>query len=226
MCHGAIRTSSRLPRARGDRPAATARSATTARGFPAPAGIDPLVAAAGGGISSGGFPAPAGIDPWSHFANRQPRSGFPAPAGIDPWQSDSVDLLPGFPAPAGIDPSNAGSDASHPGLPRARGDRPLVYSHSVIRGLRLPRARGDRPDSISSCRPIGIGFPAPAGIDPGSSSWKRRRSELGFPAPAGIDPIRRIRGSLRGGLPRARGDRPFLKNTYTVTPRASPRPRG
>ena len=114
----------RLPRARGDGPAADRQlhemveASPRPRGWTAPA--HRLL------LRAEGFPAPAGMDP-------RPRARTPAPRWLPRARGDGPHrsrirgtAAAGFPAPAGMDP------------PRPSRPRP---------GTRLPRARGDGPTS-------------------------------------------------------------------------------
>ena len=89
------------------------------------------------------------------------------------------------------------------GLPRTRGDGPRWDQASEIRRVASPHprgwTRGRRPD-----RGRGLGFPAPAGMDPRCG---------GLP-----DGTR--------GLPRTRGDGPRRRIVVSGTNQASPHPRG
>jgi len=109
----------------------------------------------------------------------------------------------GFPARAGIDPVPNRSACFPPWLPRARGDRPGTSPLSPAPALASPRARGSTPDEAAVLQKV-IGFPARAGIDPGT---------------------RRIISGC-SGLPRARGDRPLSGHGPRLAQEASPRARG
>ena len=126
----------------------------------------------------------------------------PRARGSTPERRSALASTSGFPARAGIDPRDRRPPSGRGGLPRARGDRP---EGSVLVGEPAeasPRARGSTPSAVSL--PISI---------------------QGFPARAGIDPLHSLAGELFDGLPRARGDRPFVHDDL---PRASrlPRARG
>ena len=213
--------SRRLPRARGDRPAAgdpalAAREASPCPrgstrngssdivahpGFPVPAGIDPRR----GSTRNGRFrlPRARGDRPAGDGLLRGAPQASPCPRGSTPSPPQVVFCQPGFPVPAGIDPR--------------RRRMPLSY-------LRLPRARGDRPRPRRTARRQRRASPCPRG------STLRRRNDgtriEGFPVPAGIDPLRCPPAWSRAWLPRARGDRPAHRRGLSLRIVASPCPRG
>ena len=109
----------------------------------------------------------------------------------------------GFPAHAGMDPSPPTMQSIRSWLPRARGDGPLSIRTLTSRRVASPRTRGWTPASGRADIHF-YGFPAHAGMDPGS-----RR-----PPPA------------RQRLPRARGDGPIARSSPDQGSTASPRTRG
>ena len=109
----------------------------------------------------------------------------------------------GFPAPAGMDRRAGAAGTGRRGLPRTRGDgpeRPIGVGQSASAS---PHPRGWTP-----CGPVAplesIGFPAPAGMDPGSECARRSGSRL----------------------PRTRGDGPMRLGFNAADAGASPHPRG
>ena len=213
--------SSRLPRTRGDGPVgswsnrdATAASPHTrgwtriARrrgirkfGFPAHAGMDPVVTpaqsctfglprtrgdgpafAGGGGFLGGASPHTRG---WTRVRRwwRLPRRGFPAHAGMDP-------------VPAG-----------------SRGA-----------AARLPRTRGDGPVQLEV-------FPGAVAASPHTRGWtpakpSRAMPGPGFPAHAGMDRLHAVRRHFAQRLPRTRGDGPPRGLPLAGSTTASPHTRG
>ncbi len=215
------RSSRRLPRTRGDRPApastwATLRSApphtrgSTHRGQPR--GADQL-----------GSPAHAGIDPrprsTTAASTRLPRTRGDRPTSprVDssrrpapPHTRGSTLRLGGVrlarggsPAHAGIDPPSMTGAAASLGLPRTRGDRPSSLI-SDLPGLGAP------PHTRGSTRFGG----APVARDRGS------------PAHAGIDPMAARWWRSPSGLPRTRGDRPETAMFARQLEEAPPHTRG
>ncbi len=109
----------------------------------------------------------------------------------------------GFPAHAGMDRRPRPSTAGRRGLPRTRGDGPHYFKDPHDEDVASPHTRG----------------------------WTRvehqvRRRLRGFPAHAGMDPAGTARVRLRTGLPRTRGDGPFLIVSISSPSGASPHTRG
>ena len=149
-----------------------------------------------------------------------------------------------FPAHAGIDPSLFSSITAAASLPRARGDRPDPCGKRRLILQPSPRTRGSTRQVCVPQRQFRA-FPAHAGIDPwlegqtavdwslpprtrGSTrSLRVSAARTGsFPAHAGIDPNRAPNGAAFSGLPRARGDRPYVKSSITSLFGPSLRTRG
>ena len=109
----------------------------------------------------------------------------------------------GFPAPAGMDPSSL--------LARSRRQR-------------IPRTRGDGPGSAFT-------DPEPSTDSPHPRGWTlthlgAARSGVGFPAPAGMDPGPGCLSPPRTRIPRTRGDGPLGSCGSMGIPMDSPHPRG
>ena len=210
-----------LPRARGDGPqyprsaSLRAMASPRSRGWTRARGAAPP--------RRGGFPALAGMDPLlmadPRVVRRLPRargdgppaaSGSPAGGRASPrsrgWTHRlalAADRPAGFPALAGMDPTMAGRDRRGVRLPRARGDGPRQVERRPRRGAASPRSRGWTLRGLRGLRGL-VGFPALAGMDPPAAS-------------GGKAPLR---------LPRARGDGPFAAIGRAVLSQASPRSRG
>ena len=109
-------------------------------------------------------------------------------------------------------------------VPRRRGDEPYTDTDRRVRSSRVPRRRGDEPrDGFSNDgRRV---FPADAGMNRPSQHAVRRRCEV-FPADAGMN--RRDRGAkeLGHGVPRRRGDEPFILRHSLPSHISVPRRRG
>ncbi len=210
-----------LPRARGDRPAVSPGSIVTFAASPRSRGS----AVAGGlvPVAAAGFPALAGIGRrpergWSRWT-RLPRARGDRPArGEDEEEGGLASprsrgsahgglttrvAADGFPALAGIGRTRAGPSSRRGGLPRARGDRPSYSSLAQLVSAASPRSRGSARVAGPPSQPVS-----------------------GFPALAGIGPTATSRSSSSGGLPRARGDRPFAALSGATVTMASPRSRG
>ena len=211
----------RLPRARGDGPAAKTALSCVETASPRSRGWTLLERVRTRLVE--GFPALAGMDRRGRrysppprrlprargdgpFASPPSRSGHRASPRSRGWTPQSGPALPrriGFPALAGMD------------LPRL---------YCAVMRYRLPRARGDGPN-----RRLVVTMPLPA--SPRSRGWTRHalgggRRREGFPALAGMDRARWRRSASSSRLPRARGDGPVvLRLRGPVTP-ASPRSRG
>ena len=228
---------SRLPRARGDAPAASPSPRPPVDGSPAPAGMrrEPD---GPGPILHGAPPRPRGcaLRPWHASLPRvapprprgcarapAPRSGFgapPRPRGCAPWSSARLPS-PGSPAPAGMRPVCVIAPSDTWRLPRARGDAPGPVTNEIMPGL--PRARGDAPRLVPRPPTPRAGSPAPAGMRPYSTESTAADS-VAPPRPRG-----RARhwapGFQPSRLPRARGDAPYGGEAWTP-PDGSPAPAG
>ena len=210
-----------LPRARGDGPDGDSGDDEDDGASPRSRGwtVQRMTEA----VLGAGFPALAGMDPPPH--PRSPgRRGLPRARGDGPvpiliataadvasprsrgWTPGRVGYrvhLRGFPALAGMDPRPLPARRPAEGLPRARGDGPRVLAAASRDWVASPRSRGwtramPHPDRHAR------GFPALAGMDPGTDVTRRRRA----------------------GLPRARGDGPASRTSSPREPPASPRSRG
>src|SRR6266540_2264320 len=211
----------RLPRARGDRPArgedeeegglASPRSRGSAHGglttrvaadgFPALAGIGRT--RAGPSSRRGGLPRARGDRPSSRRWRPSTRTASPRSRGSAPCGSLRPADDAGFPALAGIGPPSPSRRPTCSRLPRARGDRPGGAPLRRAGRRASPRSRGSAP------RRAGHPLPPP-----------------GFPALAGIGLQGAFSFSITGGLPRARGDRPVKDRGPIPKGTASPRSRG
>ena len=170
-----------------------------------------------------GFPAPAGMDPrpadHRQTRTRIPRTRGDGPAGVGRRRRGSPDsphprgwtrprfALPrsrsGFPAPAGMDRAASRRRRVQPRIPRTRGDGPVPGRYPGLFGQDSPHPRGWTPRR---------------GRGPG-----RRH---GFPAPAGMDPGERADAGPGAGIPRTRGDGPLVFPFPRGSDRDSPHPRG
>ncbi len=175
-----------------------------ARGSPAPAGMDPSLAACDG--IAQGLPRTRGDGPPPALSVAMPHTAPPHPRGWTLLGSHAGRLrlrLRGSPAPAGMDPTNSAGRSCAKGLPRTRGDGPCLR--------RVPGYKNVAP-------------PHPRGWTPGESRWTGKAK--GSPAPAGMDPVQsRVRQGA-AGLPRTRGDGPHRIKTARGWTAAPPHPRG
>ncbi len=212
---------SRLPRTRGDGPAAARRRPRCPRASPHTRGW--TVSTALGTVPRQGFPAHAGMDP-PHArppsnSSRLPRTRGDGPGTRTQWVlhveasphtrgwtlgRGHVDIRrDGFPAHAGMDPGRRRHRRRRARLPRTRGDGP-GYSRSKALVLKAsPHTRG----------------------------WTPRHDRQGclrqgFPAHAGMDLFRRRDRCRWSGLPRTRGDGPHIAALSAATKSASPHTRG
>ena len=210
-----------LPRARGDGPVADALKVMAVPASPRTRGWTLEGSAR---MTDGiGFPAHAGMDPIQETSRNQP-TRLPRARGDGPgmrkgiehgemasprtrgWTLDASVFhleLRGFPAHAGMDRSRCRLGRQRDGLPRARGDGPLSGGVTSWMAGASPRTRGWTPvfPSVAVSR---SGFPAHAGMDPGTGATP--------PMPP--------------GLPRARGDGPVSVPPAAKVSAASPRTRG
>ena len=211
----------RIPRTRGDGPCTGRRAPILAEDSPHPRGWTPMMR--GQHITGRGFPAPAGMDPMNRHPvsalRRIPRTRGDGPradiAGVPlgedsphprGWTRPARPVAPdrqGFPAPAGMDP--------------ARGRRPPFHR-------RIPRTRGDGPG-------IEYGVDRRMEDSPHPRGWTRGLDALlrpapGFPAPAGMDPRQPHRTRSGSRIPRTRGDGPEPNADTRPDSRDSPHPRG
>ena len=193
----------RLPRTRGDGPAAADLDAALERasphtrgwtrvdprprrpdvGFPAHAGMDPIACC--GGASTTGLPRTRGDGPHRRRRHLGVDGASPHTRGWTRSGGGGVVPPAGFPAHAGMDPRYVSAFSSPKWLPRTRGDGPEACNSRVLSIWASPHTRGWTP-----------------------------RLELaglvveGFPAHAGMDRARRRAAGGRGRLPRTRGDGP------------------
>ena len=188
------------PHTRGWTPSIPHRCSST-RGFPAHAGMDPVVCCAQ--LLGSGLPRTRGDGPLLYEQPRGIQVASPhtrgwTRGGRDPGGSDG-----GFPAHAGMDRGEYADRQRPRGLPRTRGDGPWQHCARMAWCGASPHTRGWTP---------------------------RRRDRLGrgcgFPAHAGMDPSRApaCPGSRR--LPRTRGDGPCRKSPPVPCWKASPHTRG
>ncbi len=211
----------RLPRTRGDRPAATAIQSQRREAPPHTRGS--TAAGLVSGYANAGSPAHAGIDP-RDFRCARVHHGLPRTRGDRPFGGPSVDLQRVAP------PHTRGSTVSI-----SRGEPPELGSpaHAGIdpgstrlfgRALRLPRTRGDRPARTSAALPVKMAPPHTRG----STITGPTLVEVayGSPAHAGIDPVVICGLFSRRWLPRTRGDRPAPLRCHLTCVPAPPHTRG
>ena len=215
------RGGARLPRTRGDGPAAGTVAAEATSASPHTRGwtLRPVPAAARGG----GFPAHAGMDP-AACGRRRRRPGLPRTRGDGPtrtgagtartvasphtrgWtlgRADQRSVHRGFPAHAGMDPGRPRPGRAGRRLPRTRGDGPELEGVAHGEHLASPHTRG-WPRRQGHCAPQRSGFPAHAGMDLPRAATAMRRS----------------------WLPRTRGDGPLGGRGLAEFVAASPHTRG
>ena len=213
--------SARLPRARGDGPATSPARPASDSASPRPRGwtVDqPLLL-----IPTHGFPAPAGMDPRARVIV-QGGGGLPRARGDGPHTpSGSVSMPVASPRPRGWTLADTSDRRGCIGFPAPAGMDHAGCRRSDRR-VRLPRARGDGPWEATGCYQNTAASPRPRGWT--ALPLRPASHVAGFPAPAGMDPWRRERSAGEIGLPRARGDGPFVSPTPNAADMASPRPRG
>ena len=210
-----------LPRTRGDGPFRSVGTMAGSRASPHTRGWTSGRSAM---HSAGcGFPAHAGMDP-SRPASRRRSVGLPRTRGDGPptltlcmivttasphtrgWTRAEQPVeqgLRGFPAHAGMDLSPYWDTAYREGLPRTRGDGPWSGNGRRSVSKASPHTRGwTRPTRCRTARRGG--FPAHAGMDPGSGG----------------------QGCAQERLPRTRGDGPVMATAVRSGGMASPHTRG
>ena len=170
-------------------------------GFPAHAGMDPGRAA--GRPASRRLPRTRGDGPRSRARSARRRSASPHTRGWTRRAAPPADRVPGFPAHAGMDPGGTWRGWRAAWLPRTRGDGP-------------PNPRRDVRDRPAS---------------PHTRGWtvegaRRRGAGRGFPAHAGMDPGSRTGTGSRTGLPRTRGCQATSKTDPLATSKTDPRRNG
>ena len=192
-----------IPRTRGDGPRFLLTVPPVRTDSPHPRGWTP-----GGStddLDPGGFPAPAGMDPGRGrlrstgsriprtrgdgplFAARatNPKEDSPHPRGWTRERARHGRPFDGFPAPAGMDRRRRCGARSCSRIPRTRGDGPGRYSDSHMFRMDSPHPRGWT---------LAVAL--------------RRKPGIGFPAPAGMDPARAAAAGAGARIPRTRGDGP------------------
>ena len=211
----------RLPRTRGDRPAAWPDALEVAQAPPHTRGSTRRQRLTE--LATRGSPAHAGIDPQNRpdrrYTHRLPRTrgdrpctGLPTAGvtGAPPHTRGSTRrstwspaTSTGSPAHAGIDLPRSISGVSTIRLPRTRGDRPWVW-------MPFSRAMAAPPHTRGSTRP------------PHSLCL----ASFGSPAHAGIDLHQESIQDEGGWLPRTRGDRPSRYSRMASRAAAPPHTRG
>ena len=211
----------RIPRARGDGPpgdllgdrqvrdSPRSRGWTRGRlgvvvdgaGFPALAGMDPPPASRRG--ATPGIPRARGDGPLAARSASRTIADSPRSRGWTLFQAVRRCPPPGFPALAGMDRVEGGDGVPHLGIPRARGDGPRSVADVEAMRQDSPRSRGWTPVAGPAGR-AGEGFPALAGMDPGSCRA----------------------GCAARRIPRARGDGPYPTAAAQAARGDSPRSRG
>ena len=211
----------RLPRTRGDGPAEARRRSTASmasphtrgwtrqesvaappgRGFPAHAGMDP--SPRGWTLPPARLPRTRGDGPDRRAAPRAVPRASPHTRGwtLPPRHQSSASC--GFPAHAGMDPGASACASCPPRLPRTRGDGPVPDPRRRSLTPASPHTRG-WTITRNGAMPCARGFPAHAGMDPGSA----------------------VRLVPCAGLPRTRGDGPPRREGPGAPPPASPHTRG
>ena len=194
-----------IPRTRGDGPRSLCAIGSLLPDSPHPRGWTHGYRV--GDLDLEGFPAPAGMDRYADFTltllTRIPRTRGDGPPrrrsrraapGDSPhprgWTRgpEALHLVDGgFPAPAGMDRRHGADDGVLRWIPRTRGDGPR-------------REQADRRPQVDSPHPRGWTRNSPE--TPGSGD--------GFPAPAGMDPGSTCPASSSARIPRTRGDGPHM----------------
>ena len=174
----------RIPRTRGDGPAYLVRALAARADSPHPRGWTPELSRVH--VLDEGFPAPAGMDLFSASCLSPPtwiprtrgdgpqalprvrriEEDSPHPRGWTRGGAGGLVAVVGFPAPAGMDPSCGSKRRSSTRIPRTRGDGPYAFPAAGDLQLDSPHPRGwtrPRPQHLGRV----VGFPAPAGMDPG-----------------------------------------------------------
>ena len=170
-------------------------------GFPALAGMDPLIPTIAPGMD--GIPRARGDGPLRTGQPHVRVQDSPRSRGWTPcplWRPAS---RCGFPALAGMDRIRPCSRAIRLWIPRARGDGPCSDRSRPHVTADSPRSRG-----WTCCGP---------------SEASRRR---GFPALAGMDLVEILHGLMAPWIPRARGDGPPRRRGRHNPIGDSPRSRG
>ena len=150
---------------------------------------------------------------------RLPRARGDRPPGV-PRQDPTIA------APPRTRGSPHGEPAGHgggQGSPAHAGIAPSPWCRTC-RPPRLPRARGDRPES--GCAPMSLWSAPPRTRGSPPTTASATKAEHGSPAHAGIAPRWRFRRPVARRLPRARGDRPVLRDPRVKARAAPPRTRG
>ena len=170
-----------LPRTRGDGPSGPRLRRLTSQASPAHAGMDPSESSCS--IFSSRLPRTRGDGPCAVYRFFNWPRASPHTRGWTLVVAHVVRPGEGFPAHAGMDPRTARRRKWPTRLPRTRGDGPSTCWWSRVAATASPHTRGWTP-----C------------VAPGQGA------RSGFPAHAGMDPGTRAPGDGAAGLPRTRGD--------------------
>ena len=170
-----------------------------------------------------GFPARAGMDPLLPTSPMR-RARIPRTRGDGPAQIARVDVnTMDSPHARGWTRSRRGRARTAIGFPARAGMDPRRETETA-RGCWIPRTRGDGPvyRGVIELRP---------GDSPHARGWTcprrgRRPRGRGFPARAGMDPHVSVHGSVSIGIPRTRGDGPVPGQALGNEPADSPHARG
>ena len=155
------------------------------------------------GTKSTRVPRTRGDGPRRARAAARETSGSPHTRGWTRASSSRRRAMRGFPAHAGMDPNRHDPAPGGDGVPRTRGDGPRAAMAEIGRRTGSPHTRGWTP-AVGRGPRQGEGFPAHAGMDLRVMSVSRARR----------------------GVPRTRGDGPWISATSSCPCRGSPHTRG
>ena len=204
-----LRTHFGLPRTRGDGPGPRRCVRVQVWASPHTRGWTRLDRRSG--HSDPGFPAHAGMDPVLRFQELA-QARLPRTRGDGPRPLKTFDPIPmASPHTRGWTPPTGGGWVWADGFPAHAGMDPHPYPGGADRWW-LPRTRGDGP---STWQPRPTSRPA----SPHTRGWtpgvpRVIHDDSGFPAHAGMDPGRSTRERTIAGLPRTRGDGPGLRGRH------------
>ena len=195
----------RFPRPRGDGPSTIGWGSSPSWVSPPTRGwTDSVIVTV---IHGGGFPAHAGMDPLLAPRCSDRRClRFPRPRGDGPcFETDATTVSMVSPPTRGWTPVHRLRDGIQQGFPAHAGMDPASCSQRAV-GARFPRPRGDGPTTAPGINDLVRVSPPTRGWTSDDVAAPHR--DAGFPAHAGMDLADQLGAVSADRFPRPRGDGP------------------